>query len=179
MSTPLRNRVGIRGVARVLPPTRLTLEQLSARRMIVSSPADLASFGFRAVHVADAVHNGDWLIAVTRGATEPSTTGGVEVDTPLGAQVRGMPRGRRSTGGPGVTSEPRRGVGPMDRVRRRNYQLELRCPGERAVVVGVFHRQRVQRQDARRPRVLDQRWHPHPAVPAQRGATQQWELLPA
>jgi hypothetical protein len=26
----------------------------------------------------------------------------------------------------------------MDRVRRRNYQLELRCPGERAVVVGVL-----------------------------------------
>jgi hypothetical protein len=40
MSTLSRNAVGIRGVAAVLPPTPLTLEQLSARRMIVSSPAE-------------------------------------------------------------------------------------------------------------------------------------------
>jgi 3-oxoacyl-[acyl-carrier-protein] synthase-3 len=31
--------------------------------MIVSSPADLASFGFRAVHVADAAHDATWLVA--------------------------------------------------------------------------------------------------------------------
>jgi 3-oxoacyl-[acyl-carrier-protein] synthase-3 len=30
--------------------------------MIVSSPANLASFGFRAVHVADPSHDGSWLV---------------------------------------------------------------------------------------------------------------------
>ena len=55
MSTHLQKNVGIRRLAAVLPPTGLTLEQLSARRINVSSPADLVSFGFRAVHVADAV----------------------------------------------------------------------------------------------------------------------------
>src|SRR6516162_2953522 len=63
MNIPSRRCVGFQGVAGVLPPTRLTLEQLSARRMIVSSPADLASFGFRAVHVADAAHDTAWLVA--------------------------------------------------------------------------------------------------------------------
>jgi 3-oxoacyl-[acyl-carrier-protein] synthase-3 len=62
MDIPLRNRVGIRGVAAVLPPTRLTLDQLAARRMIVSSPADLASFGFRAVHLADSTHDAAWMV---------------------------------------------------------------------------------------------------------------------
>jgi len=75
MNTTLPECVGIRGVAAVLPPTRLTLEQLSARRMIVSSPADLSSFGFRAVHVADAEHDSDWLVALLALAAKRPPSG--------------------------------------------------------------------------------------------------------
>jgi 3-oxoacyl-[acyl-carrier-protein] synthase-3 len=63
MITPAGNGLGIRGVAGVLPPTRLTLEQLSARRLIESVPADLASAGFSKVHVADSAHDACWMVA--------------------------------------------------------------------------------------------------------------------
>jgi 3-oxoacyl-[acyl-carrier-protein] synthase-3 len=62
MSLQPRNNVGLRGVAGALPPARLPLEQLSAQRRIVSSPADLASFGFRVAHIADAAHDAGWLV---------------------------------------------------------------------------------------------------------------------
>jgi 3-oxoacyl-[acyl-carrier-protein] synthase-3 len=54
--------VGIRGLAAALPPTTLTLEQLAERGMIASSPTDLASFGFRAAHLADSQHDGGSLV---------------------------------------------------------------------------------------------------------------------
>jgi 3-oxoacyl-[acyl-carrier-protein] synthase-3 len=61
MNADLRDCIGIRGVAGVLPPAVLTLEELAAQGRIQSSPDDLASFGFCKVHIADGTHDASWL----------------------------------------------------------------------------------------------------------------------
>jgi 3-oxoacyl-[acyl-carrier-protein] synthase-3 len=70
--------VGIRGVAGVLPPATLTLEELAAQRRITSAPADLAAFGFRTVHVADGTHDAAWL--VTEAARRALADAGLRPD---------------------------------------------------------------------------------------------------
>src|SRR4051812_25012286 len=53
--------IGLRGVAGVLPPERLSLDELSARGWLVSEPQRLVEFGFSHVHVADETHDLRWL----------------------------------------------------------------------------------------------------------------------
>lgn len=53
--------IGLSGVAGILPPTRLTLDELHARGWLLSTPATLAELGFSHCHVADATHDTGWL----------------------------------------------------------------------------------------------------------------------
>lgn len=53
--------IGFSGVAGILPPTRLTLAELDARRLLLSTPETLASLGFSHAHLADAQHDAGWL----------------------------------------------------------------------------------------------------------------------
>lgn len=53
--------IGFSGVAGILPPTRWSLAELDARRLLISTPETLASLGFSCAHVADAEHDTGWL----------------------------------------------------------------------------------------------------------------------
>ena len=56
---------------------------------------------------------------------------------------------------------------------------EFRGPGEPAVALGVLHRQRVQRQGAGRPGLLDQQRDPLSiSTSSTAAANQQWNLVP-
>jgi len=55
------NSIGLRGVAGVLPPRRLSLGELFARGWLLSEPQRLAELGFSHVHVADETHDLRWL----------------------------------------------------------------------------------------------------------------------
>ena len=45
--------VGLSGVAGVLPPRQLGLEELAAAGLLTSSPQALSSFGFERAHICD------------------------------------------------------------------------------------------------------------------------------
>jgi hypothetical protein len=62
MNNPSGRGLGNREVAKVLPSTRLTPEQPSARRMIDSSPVNLASTDFQFL-VLDARRRADLALA--------------------------------------------------------------------------------------------------------------------
>lgn len=53
--------IGLSGVAGVLPPRRLSLDQLGTNGLLSSTPETLASLGFSHAHVADRDHNAGWL----------------------------------------------------------------------------------------------------------------------
>jgi 3-oxoacyl-[acyl-carrier-protein] synthase-3 len=53
--------IGLRGVAGVLPPTRLSLADLAAQGRLISEELRLAELGFSHVHVADEEHDLRWL----------------------------------------------------------------------------------------------------------------------
>ncbi len=59
--------IGIPGFAAILPPTRLTLDELASRGLLVSPAATLSALGFYRVHVADAAHDAFHL--ATQAAT--------------------------------------------------------------------------------------------------------------
>ena len=67
MTPDCKTTVGIRGIAGVLPTTRVTLPELAAQGLLTSAPADLADFGFRVVHVADRDHDAAWLAREAAG----------------------------------------------------------------------------------------------------------------
>jgi 3-oxoacyl-[acyl-carrier-protein] synthase-3 len=56
-----RDSIGLRGVAGVLPPRRLSLAELAAHGQLVTDPQRLAELGFSHVHVADETHDLRWL----------------------------------------------------------------------------------------------------------------------
>jgi len=56
-----RDSIGLRGVAGVLPPQRLSLVDLSARGWLVSEPQRLSELGFSHAHVVDEIHDLRWL----------------------------------------------------------------------------------------------------------------------
>jgi 3-oxoacyl-[acyl-carrier-protein] synthase-3 len=53
--------VVLRGVAGVLPPRRLSLDELAAAGKLASTPQTLAELGFAGAHVVDAGHDLKWL----------------------------------------------------------------------------------------------------------------------
>jgi 3-oxoacyl-[acyl-carrier-protein] synthase III len=54
-------RIGLGGVAGILPPGRRDLVELAARGQLVSAPETLAQLGFSHAHVADPAHDLGWL----------------------------------------------------------------------------------------------------------------------
>ncbi len=53
--------IGLGGVAGILPPTRVTLEELGAQGLLLSSAATLGELGFSHCHLADSAHDAGWL----------------------------------------------------------------------------------------------------------------------
>jgi 3-oxoacyl-[acyl-carrier-protein] synthase-3 len=53
--------IGLRGVAGVLPPRRLSVDDLAAQGRLISDPRRLADLDFSHVHVADEEHDLRWL----------------------------------------------------------------------------------------------------------------------
>ena len=60
-SASIRNHVGLRGIAAVLPPRTRDLEDLQRSGLLVSDLAALKELGFEKVHVCDSVHDVGWL----------------------------------------------------------------------------------------------------------------------
>jgi 3-oxoacyl-[acyl-carrier-protein] synthase III len=54
-------RIGLSGVAGILPPGRRDLAELAVRHQLVSPPETLAEFGFTHAHIADSTHDVGWL----------------------------------------------------------------------------------------------------------------------
>ncbi len=61
MSTKGGSSIGLAGVAGVLPPQRVALEDLASRGLLTSSPGVLSDLGFAAAHLADETHDAFWL----------------------------------------------------------------------------------------------------------------------
>ena len=59
--TSIGNDVGVRGIAAVLPPHTLNLEELQRSRLLVSDRSVLQELGFEKVHVCGAAHDVSWL----------------------------------------------------------------------------------------------------------------------
>ena len=57
----IRNHVGLRGIAAVLPPRTRDLEDLRRNGLLVSDFEALKELGFEKVHVCDPEHNVGWL----------------------------------------------------------------------------------------------------------------------
>jgi 3-oxoacyl-[acyl-carrier-protein] synthase-3 len=61
--------IGLTGVAGALPPQRVSLAELDARRLLISTPDTLTSLGFSHAHISDAEHDAGWLAqTATRAA---------------------------------------------------------------------------------------------------------------
>jgi 3-oxoacyl-[acyl-carrier-protein] synthase-3 len=53
--------IGLTGVAAVLPPRKVALEELARLGLLTSHPAALRELGFSAAHLADDTHDAAWL----------------------------------------------------------------------------------------------------------------------
>jgi 3-oxoacyl-[acyl-carrier-protein] synthase III len=61
-------RIGLSGVAGVLPPEQRGLAELAARNQLLSAPETLAGLGFSHAHVADSAHDVSWLAKTAASA---------------------------------------------------------------------------------------------------------------
>ena len=57
----VRNHIGLRGIAAVLPPRTRDLQDLRRNGLLVSDFEALKELGFEKVHVCDPEHNVGWL----------------------------------------------------------------------------------------------------------------------
>jgi 3-oxoacyl-[acyl-carrier-protein] synthase III len=73
--------IGFSGVAGVLPPAKLSLDELSQQGLLLSHPQTLRELGFAVAHIADATHDLMWLArtaverALLDAAVEPAEIG--------------------------------------------------------------------------------------------------------
>ncbi len=73
--------VGFRGVAAVLPPTSLDLQELARAELIQSAPATLAAFGFTRAFIATPEHDVSWLaLRAAREALADARVDAGEID---------------------------------------------------------------------------------------------------
>jgi len=80
--------IGLRGVAGVLAPRQLSLEELASAGRLVSSPQRLRGLGFSHVHVADAEHDLRWLARqAARGALAAALVRPDEIDVLIWASA--------------------------------------------------------------------------------------------
>ena len=54
--------LGLAGVAGVLPPSRIKLAELAERKLLTTNHESLRELGFSVAHVADEIHNPQWLV---------------------------------------------------------------------------------------------------------------------
>ena len=54
--------IGLKGVSAVLPPRRVTIDELASQGRLTSSSQVLGDLGFAAAHVADETHDAGWLV---------------------------------------------------------------------------------------------------------------------
>jgi len=83
--------VGLRGVAAVLPPLRLDLQELAGRGLLSSPPQTLFDLGFRQAYVADTKHDAGWLaLQAAKKALADAALGPEEMDVVIWASALGQ-----------------------------------------------------------------------------------------
>jgi len=80
--------VALRGVAAVLPPRRLSLDDLAAAEKLVSTPQTLAELGFEGAHIADSAHDLRWLAReAARRSLEDANLAAKDIDAIIWASA--------------------------------------------------------------------------------------------
>ena len=108
----IRNHVGLRGIAAVLPPRTHDLEDLQRSGLLVSDLPALKELGFEKVHVCGPEHNAGWLalesarLAMTQAEVEPA-----EIDVLIWASALSETHVQERW--PSAANANRRTVGPV------------------------------------------------------------------
>ena len=102
--------VGLSGVAGVLPPRQLGLEELAAAGLLTSSPQALSSFGFERAHICDGDYSSeDMALDAARAALSDAGLQPYEVDLLIWAGARPESHVRSTRHGGGRTCDVMQG----------------------------------------------------------------------
>jgi 3-oxoacyl-[acyl-carrier-protein] synthase III len=97
---PPRAGVGLSGVAGVLPPVSVSLDELAGRSLIRSTPETLAGFGFERAFIATVEFDAGWLaLRAARLALEDAQLEPGEIDVLIWASALPSNHLRNSSGG--------------------------------------------------------------------------------
>ncbi|HYE20319.1 MAG TPA: 3-oxoacyl-[acyl-carrier-protein] synthase III C-terminal domain-containing protein [Tepidisphaeraceae bacterium] len=135
--TPMTShRIGLAGVAAVLPPRFLDLDALAARRLVTSAPDALAGFGFRGAHVADADHDVGWMARdAARRALADAGLSGPDVDVLIWASA--LPANHVRPPDPDRAGPPDPSAAAMDQFRYAVGWLQDELGADRAEAMAV------------------------------------------
>ena len=125
--------IGFSGVAGVLPPLRLSLEQLAGQQLLVSTPETLAGLGFSRACLADQDHDACWLAkTAAQSALRDAGLAAEAIDVIIWASA--LPENHIRPGPPGAAPTP------IDALLARfNYSaswLQEELGLERASIIG-------------------------------------------
>ena len=124
--------IGMSGVAAVLAPQQLDLEQLSAAGLLESAPAVLRQFGFARAHVAQtSCETGDMALRAARQALDDAGLRPGEIDLLIWASAR--PESQVRPGTAGNSAQP----DIFDGFRYQAAWLQETLGLDRAEVLGV------------------------------------------
>ncbi len=132
MTTSGSAAIGLKGVAGVLPPLRLSLEELADQNLLTSSPMALRDLGFAVAHLADETHDAHWL---GRTAAEQSLADAQVAAEDIGLLV--YAGGLADSHQVGLIGEVRDHATLMRRFRYPSGRLQDELGLDRAEVLGI------------------------------------------